>query len=238
MAKLMTLVKAAPGVSHEAFAQHWRHAFLPSLLQLDSTDRQLLKAVHHHVQPSNIREGEGLPANRWAGVGCYYFETQAAAAALLADPAFKALTKVHSSVMPEATHLLVDEVWIYNRDPSHLPLKMFAFFKRKPHIPRSEALRYYRTTHADVGESVNKNRTVRYIQNHVIDGYRNPDAAYDYDGGPEIWFKNMDIALDLFNDREAMDTLGKDEENFVIRADLLHFLTDEAVVFERESALA
>ena len=68
--------------------------------------------------------------------------------------------------------------------------------------------------------------------------YRNPNAAYDYDGGPEIWFKNMDIALELFNDKEAMDTLGKDEENFVIRGDLLHFLTDEVVVFEREAVVA
>jgi hypothetical protein len=75
-------------------------------------------------------------------------------------------------------------IWrIYNRDPSHLQRKMFAFFKRKPRISRSEALRYYRTTHADVGESVNKHRTVRYLQNHVIDGYRNPNAAHDYDGG-------------------------------------------------------
>jgi hypothetical protein len=186
---------------------------------------------------TNIREAEGLPANRWARIGCYYFEKRAAAAAL-ADPAFKTLTKAHKSVMPETTHLLVNEAWIYNRDPSHLQLKMFAFFKRKPRISRSDALRYCRTTHADVGESVNKNRTVRYLQNHVIDGYRNPNAAYDYDGGPEIWFRNMDIALELFNDKEAMDTLGKDEANFVIRGDLLHILTDEVVVFEREAVVA
>jgi hypothetical protein len=123
------------------------------------------------------------PFRGQGGVGCYYFEKRAATAALLADPAFKTLTKAHKSVMPETTHLPVNEVWIYNRDPSHLQLKMFAFFKRKPRISRSEALRYYRTTHADVGESVNKNRTVRYLQNHVIDGYRNPNAAYDYNGG-------------------------------------------------------
>ena len=81
-------------------------------------------------------------------------------------------------------------------------------------MSRLEALRYYRTTHADVGASINRNRISRYIQNHVVDGYRNPDGAWDYDGGPETWFKTLEIATDLFSDREAMEVLGKDEENF------------------------
>src|SRR3546814_9961832 len=94
---------------------------------------------------------------------------------------------------------------IYNRDKSHLPIKAFAFFKRKPTITREEAHAYYRGPHAEIGAGVNKNRTVRYIQNHVMPGFHPVDLRYDYDAGPEIWFKNMDLALDLFNEQEAMD---------------------------------
>src|SRR3546814_18532069 len=123
---------------------------------------------------------------------------------------------------------------MYNRDKSHLPIKAFAFFKRKPSITREEAHAYYRGPHAEIGAGVNKNRTVRYIQNHVMPGFHPVDLRYDYDAGPEIWFKNMDIALDLFNDQEAMDALAEDEERFVLRTELLHFLTDEEVVRSEE----
>jgi ketosteroid isomerase-like protein len=233
MVKLMSLFKSAPGVLQQQFADYWRDKFLPDFMELETSSRQLSKAVHHHVIPSAIRDAEGLPGNKWAGVGCYYFDTQTAAEALLVDPAFRTLLEAHRAVLPEATHLLVNELWMYDRDRSHLPIKMFAFFKRKAGWTRVEAQHYYRTTHAEIGETVNRNRTVRYVQNHVVAGYQNPDSAYDYDAGPEIWFKTMDIAMDLFSDREAMETLARDEERFVIRNELLSFLTDEASVFER-----
>jgi hypothetical protein len=91
---------------------------------------------------------------------------------------------------------------MYNRVKGALPIKAFAFFKRLPSFSRLQALQYYQGPHAAVGDGVNKGRTVRYIQNHVLLDFQNP-APYDYDGGPEIWFKSMDIANDLFGDREV-----------------------------------
>jgi hypothetical protein len=230
MTKLMMLVEAAEGVSREDFAAHWRDRFLPDLKRLGG----LQKAVHHHVRPSEIREDGGVPANKWSGVGCYYYDNRAALDAAMAQAA--PLFAAHRDIIAAHTHLIVDEIWMYDRDPSHLPIKMFAFFKRQPQISRADALLYYRTTHAAIGESVNRNRTVRYVQNHVALDYTNPDATYDYDGGPEIWFKSMDVALDLFGDAEAMATLGKDEATFVVRSELLNFLTDEVVVFDAAAA--
>src|ERR1700677_378928 len=139
MTKLMTLIKSAPAVSPQRFAEHWRERFLPTFLELESPKRHLSKAVHHNGLPTKIREDEGLGRGQWAGVGCYYFDSQSAAEALLADPAFKALLEDNTEMIAQATHLLVDEVWIYDRDPSYLPLKMFAFFKRKPEWSRAAA---------------------------------------------------------------------------------------------------
>src|SRR3546814_17166027 len=121
---------------------------------------------------------------------------------------------------------------MYNRDKSHLPIKAFAFFKRKPSITREEAHAYYRGPHAEIGAGVKKNRTVRYIQNHVMPGFHPVDLRYDYDAGTEIWFKNMDIALDLFTDQAAMDALAEAEEHFVLQTELLHFLTETAVALD------
>jgi hypothetical protein len=40
--------------------------------------------------------------------------------------------------------------------------------------------------------------------------------------------------MDLFNDREGMEILGRDEAKFVQRSELTHFLAEEEAMFERE----
>jgi hypothetical protein len=226
MYKIMSIVKTTADTADSTFRRYWRERYFEELRQTTGGEF-LTRAVHHHVLPAEIRGDEGLTANKWAGVASYYFATRAAAESLLGDPAYEMLQARHRAMFPEITHLLVEEVWIYDRDPSLLPIKMFAFFKRLPQLSRAAALAYYRGHHAALGETVNHGRTVRYVQNHVVPGYSNPDPRYDYDGGPEIWFKSMDIAMDLFADTDAMETLARDEANFVVRGELLHFLTDE-----------
>lgn len=231
MAKLVTLVRAAPGVSGAAFATHWRETVFPALLSWPGVSERLVRAVHHHAIPSGIRAESGVAADGWSGVGTYSFEDGAFVEALASNPDFLALHV--PGIYTEVAALPVDEVWIYNRDPSPLPLKMFAFFKRKPEIDRAEAQHYYRTTHAEIGESINRQRTVRYIQNHVRPGFHAADPRFDFDAGPEIWFRSMEIALDLFSDAEAMRVLSEDEERFVLRGELMNLLTDEQVIYVR-----
>lgn len=234
MIKLMTLVKTPVSVDADAFRDYWRSTFFADFVAIESVDAHLMKAVHHHVLPNDIRDEEGIGNDQWAGVGTYYFNSRVGAEKVLADPAYHQLQKQCAEMLPEIVHLLVDEVWIHNRDRSQLPLKMFAFFKRLPHLSRLEALQYYQGPHATLGdEKVNKGRTVRYIQNHVLLDYQHPNPNYNFDGGPEIWFKSLDIAMDLFNDKAGMALLAEDEARFVVREDLVHFLTDEVVILER-----
>lgn len=232
MSKLMTLFRSTPGVSRKRFRQYWKEVYLPRLLDVPTAGEGLSKAIHNQVIPKDVRSDEGFVQQDWAGVGCYYLDNYGDAEALLADPSFKALFDDRSHIAA-ATHLIVDEVWMYNRDKSHLPLKMFSFFRRQARFTRAFAQEYYLTLHADVGASINKGRTVRYIQNHVVPSYRNPDSEYDFDAGPEIWFRSMDIADDLFADAEAMAILSADEERFCERTNNIFFMTDEEVVYLR-----
>ena len=233
MIKLMTLFESAGDVSDDEFRVFWRDEFFPAFHRLPVAANHLLRAVHNHVIPTAIRQDEEATANKWSGAGCYYFDSRVMADALLSDPTYRQLTDGNARMMTQVVHLLVDEVWIYNHDRSRLPIKAFAFFKRQPQLSRREALRYYQGPHAALGETINHGRTVRYIQNHVLLDYANPKRRYDYDGGPEIWFKSMEIAMDLYNDQTAMATLAEDEEKFVLRDQLIHFLTDEHTLFEK-----
>lgn len=235
MAKLISLVKHPDGISDTQFAERWRNDVLPAMLHLPVIAGRLSRAVHHHVLPTHLREGEGLPASAWAGIGCYHFDSQADAEALLADADYAALVATQPATISEITHLIVDEIWMYDHDPSPMPLKVFAFFKVKPAIGREEGLRYYRTTHAEVGAAVNKGRIRRYVQNHAVAGFHSAEPAYDYDGGPEIWFSSRAVMEDLYGDCEGMEILSADEEKFVLRDELIHVLTDEVVLFDRSS---
>lgn len=230
--KLVSLVRAADGISAEPFALEWREEYLPSLMAFSGVAEHLIRAVHHHAIPSGIRAEDGVAADGWSGVGTYFFDDAGFVDALAVDPLFQAL-HAETTLFAEVALLPVDALWIYDRDPSHLPLKMFAFFKRKPQLSRAEAQFYYRTTHARVGDAINHNRTVRFVQNHVRRGFTAPDPRHDFDAGPEIWFRSMEIALDLFNDAEAMRILGEDEERFVLRDQITNLLTDERIVWER-----
>jgi hypothetical protein len=233
MGKLMLLMQAQGGVSARAFAKGWSDEILPALIARRGVGDCLLRAVHHHAIPSGIRAEEGIVADRWSGVGTYYFDDAEFVDALAADTWMSSLPDHFPDLVARAVPLPVEEVWLYDRDPAQLPLKMFALFRRKPHLSRAQAQAYYRTTHAEIGESINHGRTLRYVQNHVRPNFHPRDPSLDFDAGPEIWFKSMDTALDLFGDAEAMRVLGEDEERFVIRQEIMNLLTDECTVYTR-----
>jgi EthD domain len=232
MIKLMTLIKSPAAVNADQFRHYWDREFLPRFCDLPLVRDHLLTAKHNYALPAPIREELGTGENQWTGAGCYYFDSRAMAEALLASADFRALLGEGRGIMAEVVPLLVDEVWVHNRDRGYLPIKAFAFFKRLPRFTRLQALQYYQGPHAAVGDSINKGRTVRYIQNHVLLDFPN-SAPHDYDGGPEIWFKSMDIAMDLYADREGMEILGADEAKFVRRDQLIHFLAEEVQLYGR-----
>jgi EthD domain len=235
MIKLMTLIRSPVAVEADEFKAYWSGEFFSRLSRLSIVQDHLVRALHNHVLPAPIREevtAATAPTYKWAGAGCYYFDSRVMAEAFLASSEYRTLLADSRATLAKTAHLLVDEVWMYNRDPGDLPIKAFAFFKRAPHLSRLQCLQYYQGPHAAVGASVNKGRTVRYIQNHVLLDFQTP-PAFDYDGGPEIWLKSMSTAMDLYADREAMETLARDEAKFVVPNDLIHFLAEEDTMLER-----
>jgi hypothetical protein len=235
MIKLMTLIRSPAAVEADELKAYWSGEFFSRLARLAIVQDHLVVAKHNYALPAPIREdvtADAAAAYQWAGAGCYYFDSRVMAEAFLASSEYRTLLADSRATLAEVAHLLVDEVWMYNRDPGPLPVKAFAFFKRAPHLSRLQTLQYYQGPHAAVGASVNKGRTVRYIQNHVLLDFQTP-PSFDYDGGPEIWLKSMSVAMDLYGDREAMETLGRDEAKFVVPNDLIHFLAEEETMLDR-----
>jgi hypothetical protein len=236
MYKIITFVEAAPGLTRSQFAQAWQDAYVNEFAMLTSVKGNLCRAVHNFISPDGFQAYGGsdvspmkadITAPTWTGIGSYYFEDVEEARAVLADPQFTDWLDSKSAVISRSTHLLVKEVAMFDKDPSPLPAKIMAFFKRKPEFTRREALVYYNTTHAEVAERFGKDRMSRYKQNHSVESYTNPDKEFDYDGGPECWFKSWDILREYIGDEDLTGPLSEDEEKFVIRNELASFFIDE-----------
>jgi hypothetical protein len=223
MTKLVRLVRAAKGVSAPEFAEHWKDEY-SRLWQ----HAELTKAVHHHVLPIEVRADTPATASMWSGIGAYYYESKASAHAALVQA--QSLAPDH--IIVATSYLLCNEVMIFDKHVADAPIKMIAFFKRLPHMNRREALAYYNVDHAAIANNKH-NPIVKYVQNHVIDGYDNPDQTFAYDGGPESWFRSLDEAKAFFGHVKSMEVAARDEERFVIQSELAHFYTDEVVVYER-----
>jgi hypothetical protein len=223
MTKVVRFVRVANGVSPVDFADHWEDEYLRSWQATGVT-----KAVHHHVLPIEVRADTPATASMWSGIGAYYYDSEASARAALSQAA----SPDPDGLIVAAAHLLCNEVMIFDKHVAEAPIKMIAFFKRQPQLTRRQALEYYNVDHAAIASNPH-NPIVKYVQNHVLDDYDNPDPTFAYDGGPESWFRSLDEAMRFFGHAKSMEVAARDEARFVIQSELAHFFTDEVVVYER-----
>jgi hypothetical protein len=230
--KLVTFIRATDTTDPDRFARFWRGPYLESLRAAAPARDHLTRAVHNHVLPIEVRPDAPASASMWSGIGCYYFDSDDAARDLLASPEMSRIVEEHRIEVAQVSHLLCRELFIFDKKPESAPLKMFAFFKRLPSFTRAEALSYYSKDHAALANN-KYNPIVKYFQNHVVAGYTNPDSEFDYDGGPESWFRSLEQAQALFNHAKSMELAAKDEAYFVQRDQFAHFFTDEVEVYER-----
>jgi EthD domain len=239
--KLVTFIRGRADVDRHEFARFWREDVFGRFVASAAVGDHLVRAVHNHVLPIEVRPDAPQTASMWSGIGTYTFDSEAAARAVLSGPDLPGLVTQCGDALSEITHLLCNEVFIFDkrsdaeRSGDAPALKMFAFFKRIPSLTRAEALAHYEVDHAAIANNKH-NPIVKYLQNHVVEGYTNPDARYAYDGGPESWFRSLDEARALFDHPKSMELAARDEERFVIRDELAHFFTDEVEVYVRDGA--
>jgi hypothetical protein len=235
--KLVTFIRGRADMDRDEFVRFWRDDFFVQFLALPAVGDHLVRAVHNHVLPIEVRPDAPATASMWSGIGTYTFDSETASRAVLAGSELAGLVARLGDAISEITHLLCNEVFIFDKGvvSESAQLKMFAFFKRIPSLTRAEALKHYEVDHAAIANN-RHNPIVKYLQNHVVEGYTNPDPRYAYDGGPESWFRSLEEAKALFDHPKSMELASRDEERFVIRDELAHFFTDEVVVYEHGRA--
>ncbi len=238
MIKLMTLMKASPSLDSQSFSTFWVDEFLPSILATPE-GAKIVRVVHNHVVPLQIRENAGFSVGEWAGVGETWFESRADADAFLASPSVKAAVASHGDKLVETVDLLCTELPIWDDGLEKPSVKMIAFFHPSAEMNRTQSQRYWTDVHVGVGSRLNdpKPYAPRYRQNHVLADFHTAKPEYDFVGAPELWFKSEDTARRMFVEAKNMDLLAEDEAKFSDRGRTLAFVTDEQEVFVRNAAM-
>lgn len=212
--KLMTLVRTDD-------VARWR---LDLLAQLSRRPKGLSRLLFNKVLPVQVREIEGSDNIRWDAVVEGWFDNQEDLDAWVSRmPGAKALAQ-----------LVVDQHLIHDSGTRPLPIKMVVPFRRLASKSRAEAQAHWRGRHVEIGlvEHNAKDFLKLYLQNHVREHNRTEHPEHDYDGLPEIWVDQSEMA-EVGPDSPVMRAIAEDEKNFTHIPSLVTLVLEEEQLFAR-----
>ena len=132
----------------------------------------------------------------------------------------------------EVVQLRVHQMLIHDGGRRPLPAKILVTLKGRPGATREATQHHWRTRHVEVG-LVEHNATdfLRlYYQNHVIASDQCPGSATDYDGVPEYWLDEADLAA-IGADSPVMRAIAEDEALFIDSSSIVTMMVREYELF-------
>lgn len=187
----------------------------------------LVRLLFNTVLPVEVRATDGPAPEHWDAVVESWFDTRADLDAFAgSEPGGAVLAK-----------LIVDQQLIHDSGIRPLPAKVLVAFRRQHHLTRAQAQAHWRGRHVEVG-LVEHNATdfLRlYFQNHVIEGNPVQRPEHDYDGLPEFWVDQDELAM-VGPDSTVMRAIAEDEVNFLEPGTNVTMLLAEEELFARDRA--
>ncbi len=213
MVKLVAFFKRKPGLSVEAFQEHWRtrHADLVVM------QAGLRRYVQNHTHLSGYARSEP----DYDGVAEAWFDDVDAMRELAGAPSYRAVREDEAAFIDAASmgSLLTDEVVILDGEVPREAAKFIAFLKRRADLDHRKFQEHWRERHGPIAARVPGNR--RYVQCHVRSGIYESGREPVFDGVPMSWFEDTD----------ALRVSGKSPELAATRSDEAHFLAPGRLPF-------
>jgi uncharacterized protein (TIGR02118 family) len=218
MVKVIAIVKRKPGMSVDAFQEHWRTAHADVVRKLPG----LRRYTQSHTLASGYRKGE--PA--WDGIAELWFDSMEVLRALAGTPENAAVQADEARFIDHAkmATILTDDHVIKDGPVPPGGVKNVEFITHKPGLPIEEFQRYWREVHGPIAARIPQIR--RYVQSHVRLGIYASGRTPVYDG----------LAITWFDDTQAMRASAASPEYARTRADEPNFLApgDPAFIITRE----
>jgi uncharacterized protein (TIGR02118 family) len=213
MVSVIAIIKRKPGMTVEAFQEHWRTAHAEVVKRLPG----LRRYVQSHTIPSGYGKGDPV----WDGIAELAFDSTDALRALAGTAENAAVQQDEARFIDRATMTtLVTEAHVIKDAAAPAgAVKNVEFILHRPDLPIDEFRRYWREVHGPIAARIPQIR--RYVQHHVRPGLYASGRTPRYDG----------LALAWFDDTRAMRAAAATAEYRTTRDDEPNFLAPGASPF-------
>jgi uncharacterized protein (TIGR02118 family) len=221
MVKMVIFFKRKPGMSVEAFQEHWRTTHAAIIVRLPGIRRY----VQSHTLASGYRKGEPV----YDGVAESYFDDTQAMKALAKTPEYAEVLADEPNFIDRSTmnSIITDEYIVKDAPAPANGIKSIDFVNRKTGMSVEDFQKYWREVHGPLCNAAQAMR--RYVQNHTRLSIYASGRTPAYDGVAMAWFDGMD-ALRAAAPTPEFERLRADVENFIARDKSPFILTQEHVI--------
>lgn len=213
MVKVIAIIKRKPGMTVEAFQEHWRTGHADVVKRLPG----LRRYVQSHTIPSGYRKGEPV----WDGIAELWFDSTDALRALAGTAENAAVQEDEGRFIDRGTMttLVTDEHVIKEGAVPATAVKNVEFITHRPDLSIDAFQRYWREVHGPIAARIPQVR--RYVQSPVRPGLYASGRTPRYDG----------LAITWFDDTQAMRASAATPEYEKTRTDEANFLVPGAPSF-------
>lgn len=200
MIKRFAFVRRRPDVTPSEFHAVWREAYAAELARCPALRQRLLRCELLHRLPEDYeraRHSAEIPGPQWDGVEVQWFDSEADARALLAEPELRALCE--RTIEPLRTHetaaVLTREGTTITERPGgreRAGVRLVCILRRHPALELARFHAHWREHHGGLFRDLEELNAplLAYDQNHGNDV---PGA--EYDGVTEQWFESLETWL-------------------------------------------
>jgi len=206
MVKLVAFFKRLPGISVEAFQDHWRTTHAELVIR----QKGLRRYVQNHTLLSGYRSSEP----DYDGVAEAWFDDTQAMRDLAPSAEFAAVKADEANFINAATMgvVLTNEVPISDAPVPPGAVKSIAFLIKRADVTVEFFQQHWREKHGPIAARIPGLR--RYVQCHARLGIYAANRRPAFDGIPMSWFDDLD----------AVRASGQSAEYRATRADETHFM--------------
>ncbi|MFO1314574.1 MAG: EthD domain-containing protein [Burkholderiales bacterium] len=221
MVKMVIFFKRKPGMTVEAFQEHWRTVHAGIIARLPG----LRRYVQSHVLPSGYRKSE--PA--YDAVAESSFDDTQAMKSLVGTPEYAEVLADEPNFIDRATmqSIVTDEHVIKDLPAPANGIKSITLMTRKAGMPIDAFRSYWREVHGPMCAAIPAVR--RYVQCATRRSIYDSGRVPAFDGAAMTWFDSLD-ALRAAAPTQEFARLREDVERFVAQDRSPHVLTQEYVI--------
>ena len=224
MIKLICFIRRKPGMTVEAFREHWLERHGPLVAGLPEFRRHIIRYEQNCRIDEDYERDSASDGQTFDGVTVQWFESRRDFIAFATEPIYRETIYVDegrfldrsgiSFVLTEEPGRIIDGE--ARRESSEL--KLIAMLMRRPDVDREGFRKHWATTHAAIFRDTPElaRHIIGYDQNRRLDADYDRDAGGGFDGVTEQWYESLDAFRAFVAEPAFAERVFPDERNFLL----------------------